>query len=134
MGLVPDLGFVTEAFSHRVTLREYGPPTTDANGNRIRGAATDRTILAHCYPTPGEALRNLGAGHESGKSITIRTTELIRVSDPATQYQSPAIRWAGRWYEVTTEGQRTADDGGYSQHEYFAKLVRREDAPGAEAP
>lgn len=125
MGLVPNLGFVTEAFSHSVILREWAAPTTDGNGNRVRGAATTRPIDAHCFPTPGDVLRNLPAGHESGKTITIRTSEVLRVSDSNTGVPSPAVEWNGREYEISMEGQRTAADGELSQHEYFAKLIRR---------
>lgn len=125
MGLVPNLGFVTDAFSHDVTLREWAAATTDDDGNRVRGAPTTRPISAHCFPTPGDVLRNLPSGHESGKTITIRTTEVLRVSDPATGVPSPAVVWNGREYELSMEGQRTAAAGELSQHEYFAKLVRR---------
>ena len=141
MGLVPDLSFVTDAFTNgpepggKFYLREYAPPTTDDNGNRVRGAHTDRLITAHVFPTPGEVVRHLEGGFESGATVTIRTTEEMRVHDPNSQTQAPCIYFRGRWYELSMEGGRLAEQGVSSQGEYFAKLVRRpEGSEGVEAP
>jgi hypothetical protein len=126
----PNLAPVVDAFSFPITRRRFAAPTTSSaagsRGLKVRGAATETTIQAHVWDSPGEIEDDAEDGQRPARRVTGCTTADLRAADDVAGLLADEVDYDGDTFEVKTVGRWSAGSLGARSYIEFtaAKVVR----------
>lgn len=103
----PDLSSTVRRFSTPGTRRRFDPSTTNADGYRAPGAATDTTGLGHTFPASGDTLTRFELQDTAGLYEVHTELELLtakRSPSSAPDQWVVSIRGVVKTFQVVAAG------------------------------
>lgn len=116
-----------------VARRRYAADTTQADGLRVPGAASDTIVRAYLHGEPGSTQVLGPEGQSVDETIHGYSVDDWRVADVANRLRADVVIWDGLQYELTWLRRWATSSNARTWSEFTAKLVVRDVATTFEA-